>query len=291
MEEEGESRNQSQSQQENNKAERIRRVTSLAIGIILFIVVVIYAGVRGQYAYNNLPATIINFEPMASLDFPAITFCPLVPTVLKPVLCVKETALVEVADCSTTAYTRSFNIEGLYHQCITFNDPQDGSPRLTSLSLDDEVAIRVYINASQVPPDEPIGALVMVHVQGVDPVLDDQNSFVSDIGKLTEVWLSLDTGTTPDGTEFVSKYYRAVASYVTYQEVNPGDSKSIMDVDFQFAKQGVYDYEQYYVYAPNNWIGEVGGLAFLLWFLHWAVVTTVGAIASRFFGKKYLNVA
>jgi len=260
------------------KVARIRRISSIFIGVLLFIVVIIYAGVRGGLAYKNEYGIFIRFD-VEQVAFPAVTICPLVPTHLKALLCVKETALVAEADCLSTVYEKQFVIEGLTHNCLTFNDPQDGSKPLMSDTTNDELAVRVFINSSDVTPDEAIGALCLLHVQGRDPVLSQEGSFVSDIGKLTEVWLRLDVLEDQAGNHLDS-WYTASHSAVTYKEVNPGDSLSVMDIDFQFAKQGAYDNIQFTVYTPDNWIGEVGGFTCLLWFLHWAVVNIIVGIAT-----------
>jgi len=260
------------------KIARVRRITSIVIGVLLFIVVIIYAGVRGHLAYGGTTAISIVFEP-EPVAFPAITVCPLVPTLLQALVCVKETSLVVDSDCISTVYQKQFTIEGLTHNCLTFNDPKDPTQILISTTTKDELAIRVYINASDVPADEAIGALVLLHVQGIDPTLSLESSFVSDVGKLTEVWLRLDI-LEDEQRNHLSSWYTASHSAVSYKEVKPGDALSVMDIDLQFAQQGAYDNIQYYVYTPDNWIGEVGGFTCLMWFLHWAVLNIIVGIAT-----------
>jgi len=258
------------------EAERIHRLASLVIGAILFIAVVAYAGARGHFAYVHKPSFDQTFQPQGTVNFPAITLCPLWNVPIQPIQCIKETSLVKVADCLSTVHSRQITLEGITLTCITFNE---ASPILYSNSLSDELAIRVFINSSLIPPDEGKGALVMLHAPGVDPALEVDSSFVAAAGELTEVWIRKVTITSTTGA--TEDDYLSTASAADYVPTGPQDFNDVLDIDFAYTEQGVYFQQQYYAYTPNNWIGEVGGFACLMLFLHKAVCYVIGAIAQK----------
>jgi hypothetical protein len=68
--------------------------------------------VRGQNAYNQSPSLEIITQQRTAIKFPAVTACPIVPARLVQLECIKETGPTVVADCSSTVYQRSFQIEG-----------------------------------------------------------------------------------------------------------------------------------------------------------------------------------
>jgi len=246
------------------------------IGFLLFIAVVAYAGVRGHFAYNHKVSFEQTFQASAAVNFPAITVCPLWNIPISPVACIKETSLVKNADCLSTVTSKQITLEGITLTCLTFNE---GDPILYSNSLNDELAIRVFVNSSLIPPDEGKGALVMLHAQGVQPDLEVESSFVAASGELTEVWIRKITITSVTGS--LEDDFLSTASAADYVPTGPLDFDSILDIDFAYTEQGVYYQTQYYAYGPNNWIGEVGGFACLMLFLHRAVLFIIGFIIMR----------
>jgi len=269
--------------------QRTRRVLNLVTGAILFFTVLLYAGFRGYNAYHHKPAIMTNFVTASPVHFPAVTFCPLVNTVLIPLACVTETALVATSNCMSTVTNNTVNIEGVVRNCITFNSNDNNA--LSSSTTNDELAVRVYINASQVPPDEPIAALVMLHDGDEAPEIEAESSFLADVGELTEVWVSLYEIHRINGA--VEDDYIATVSAAEYQPTSPQDPTSVMDVDIQFIQQGKYVSQEYYVYTTYNWFGEVGGFACLLMFLQitfvWLVMLVVGCVKGK--GQKFENMS
>jgi len=65
--------------QDNPQLDRINRILTWVVGVILFITVLIYAVERGYNAYHHLPATITSYVPQTGtpLNYPTITVCPL----------------------------------------------------------------------------------------------------------------------------------------------------------------------------------------------------------------------
>jgi len=257
------------------KLAKIERIFAWVTGVICLIAGLIYAGVRGHYAYVHTPAVQINFQQSGSINFPAVTFCQLYDENNMPPIqlieCVRETSFQEDTDCRSTAYFRSFIIEGETHNCITVNDPQNsGTAPIFSTSTNDEMGIILQINSSLIPPGEPVGALAMIHQQGQYPSISVANAFLVDVGKLTDVWIREDVYFPINGSN-PSYIWSGVQSTATIQQVNPNATLNTMDLDFVFAAQGTYSDVEYYVYGRDNWIGEVGGFCALLLFLHAAV--------------------
>jgi len=264
---------------------KIRLVVTWSIGLILFITVVAYAGVRGQNAYNQSPSLEIVTQQRTAINFPAVTACPIVPARLVQMECIKEMGTTMVADCSSTVYQRPFQIEGAIHQCLTFNDPQDGTPVFTSSSSADEFAIKIAINVSDIPQGEPIGVLIIVHEQQTAPILEEEASFLANVGEITQGWLQLSEFHRINGLQELD--FKVVASAANAKEIVVGENANIVDIDFVFPRQEVIVNTEYYNYIPDNWIGEVGGLAFLLWFLHWSVTAIILFVISRIRKQPY----
>jgi len=262
------------------KLQRIERILAWTTGVILLLVGLIYAGVRGHYAFVHKPAVQTYFQDQASVPFPAVTFCPLFEGVppLQLLECVRETGPVEDTDCRSTAYYRNFIIETEQHYCLTINDPQNGGSPIAATSVDDEMGTIISINSSLVPAGEPIGAIVMLHDQGTNPYIEPQNAFIIDVGKLTDIWVRKDQYTALNGT--VTVFWTAYTSVASIQPASAG-APNTMDMDFVFPKLGTYMNQEYYIYTQDNWIGEVGGLCALLLFLHAAFNFLVMLILSR----------
>jgi len=267
--------------QDNPQLDRVNRILTWVVGVVLFITVLIYAGERGYNAYHHAPATQTNFVPQTGIavNFPAITVCPLeIQNTLVALECVKETNQVENTNCLPSVYSRSYNFEGLNYNCWTFNDPQNSaSTVMSSTSTGDELVISVYINASTVIED--YGALVVLHPQGEDPELEMESSFTVDKDSVNEVWLRYDTFNHVGGSSSVD--WSASHSATSLKTTGSSYAGGLIDIDLAFTAQGYYINQEYYVYNHNNWTGEVGGLAALLLFLHGAFCYIVMLIVSK----------
>jgi len=269
--------------------QRIKRGITWSVGLILFLVTLIYAGIRGNYAYNHDPVIQTTSVERDTIAFPAVTVCPVWPAQIKALECQKEVIFAVVSTCLNTAYFRNFTIEGYTHSCLTFNDPIDSTQILTSSGSDHEFAIQVFVNPADIIPGEPVGALVMVHSQGVEPEVEADQSFMANVGEVTEAWLELYETTLIDGSRGPDDH-KTVTSASNRKENITGETASIVDIDFIYVEQIVYQNKQYYTYVPDNWIGEVGGLACLLWFLHWAFCSIVLFIVSKIRGSEYRGI-
>jgi len=266
---------------------RINLLLSWFVGFILFLTCVIYAGVRGNYAYNHLPATQTDFITQSSVNFPAVTVCPLEKyTPLTPIECLHESNGVEDANCSAYIHPDTYTFEGNLLNCFTFNDPSDSSKVINCGASTDELAVVNIINGTGA--HEEVGAFVMIHDQGTTDTLNDYNGFVVDAGKLTEFWLQKYTITHIDGSTQNKWYAKMTSATLRYPSQNPNNTLSalVIDMDFSFTSVGVYQSMEYYVYTRNNWIGEVGGLAALLLFLHGAFMVIAMAIIEQLYTRR-----
>jgi len=274
---------------EDPRVIQIEGIARLIVGGILFLTVLIYAGIRGSFAYNHAPAVQVNFASNNNLNFPAITVCPMYPTTITAVECVKETKEVDGTNCIGFVYPKQYMIEGIMFGCLTFNDPPVSSNVITSTSIADELALRVAVNTTVIPALEDVGILVTVHPQHTDPVISQQNSFVADVAKLAECWLRLDRLVRLDGS--TQDNYSISVSSVTVQPGPNGEQLNVVDLDFVFMQQGIFMNNQYYVYTQYNWYGEVGGFACLMLFLYWAVMFIAGLIIRRALKNRHARLS
>jgi len=245
--------------------DKISLVLRWVSGIIIFIAVIIAAGIRGYSAYHHSPAIQVNFQARPSIPFPAVTVCPLSPSTLTIIECIKETANNIAGDCSASVYTQTYNVDGVTFTCLEVNDQ---TTPLASNSVNDLMEIEVSINTSAIIQGEPIGVFVILHQQGVQPEVEVESSFVASGGQFTQVIMALDEVHFVNGGQ--ENDYVSSTSSAIVQETISGTYANIAAIAFGFTAQGAFINQEYYVYTVNTWIGEIGGLAFLLYMLHWA---------------------
>jgi len=238
---------------------------------ILLLAILIYAGIRGHVAYNQIPTTSVNFMTTTSVNFPAFTFCPLDAAIrLIPVACEPEYRGVLQGSCLNTMTPLVMYIEGANHSCFSFNSvPATALVSNTSL---DEIGIQMTVDSTSLPNahEKLGGAYVFVHAVGTPPLFLDGRSFMADVAKITEAFLHLDQISYLNGT--TQNIYRVVTSSASVLDTT---LNLTMDIDFWFNPLGVYVNKQYRPYTPDMWIGEVGGFACLFTFLHFAAMFLV----------------
>jgi len=257
---------------------RIRRVLNLITVAIMVIVVIIYAGVRGYQAFHMNTAFLQTWSQQTNVNFPAITICPLDNAPLTQRECVYETSGVEKSMCLNTVSSQIYNIEGVPYSCLTFNSIAKN--QVVSTSTNDEVAVQVSLNPNLITPDEPIGAIVIIHDVNESPFIESHSSFTCQPGSTYEVWLRLDEFVFMNGT--TEKDYTSTVSSAIFKPLTANESTTVIDLDFSFLEQGFFVNTEYRPYNRFNWYGEVGGVACLLMFLQiafvWIVMTSYGCI-------------
>jgi len=265
---------------------RINDIFSTIVAVLLLLAVIIYAGERGYYAYHHLPARQSNFKVLKPVNFPAVTACPLEPYNVVPTDCIKETALspYPTGFCLDYVYQRAHVFEGFNYTCHTFNDPNpsQGQP-MQSNSIQDLLELRLFINASLIPAGEPQGLFVMLHPQGEDPQIELSTSFVAGLGDLTQVWIEKEQVTQINGTSFVM--FQATAGNVPKQ--GSGFENNVLEILIAYTQQGYTQTNEFYAYSKDNWIGEVGGFAALMLFLHGTLVFLVMSIVGRIYKRAH----
>jgi len=149
-------------------------------------------------------------------------------------------------------------------------------------SVNNEIAITLSVNASLYgPTDEPIlGGLLMIHNVGASPALKSGSAFLVEAGKISEVWVQYSQLIYLNGTT-TSSYSGTISQVGLYVPSPNSLLAQTIDVDFVYTDVGVYKSVQYYVYTPDNWIGEVGGFACLFMFLYWAVLYLTMCVVDR----------
>jgi len=267
---------------------KIRLIITWGIGLILLLAVLIYAGIRGNATYNMQPSYQVSFQPRSVVKFPAVTVCGMEPWVwdFGVIQCAKITLGQFTGDCTQNTYTQFFQIEGNQYKCITFNDPlNSGGSVMLAANVADSLNLILFMNSSGVQVGEGIGVAVMLHDQSSAPNFEQESTFISTIGQISEVIIDLNEIHTLDGSiynNWTSSSYNAFL-----REDSNLDYQNLVSMTIFYANQGVYINQQYLVYTTNNWLGEVGGIACLLWFLHWLVTGILLLLVARVKGHKY----
>jgi hypothetical protein len=213
---------------------------------------------------------------MSSVAFPAVTFCPEnLPLMI--LSCTTERSGLLTSNCPPQTITTTYVVvEGINQTCYTFNS----QGTIMSQGEHDELAIELYINNTNWMNYEPvIGALCFVHDPNTPPMLEQESTFVVSGGKITSVFLSVNVIHYLNGT--IERDWVATHSSASVDlNANPA-AQTIFDTDFVIINPGVFNVTQYYAYTVHQWIGEVGGFACLLIFLHRTVVFLIMFIVHR----------
>jgi len=260
----------------------IEKRTSLILSIILFIVVIIYAGVRiGTASRGKALIQTTGAREDASIAFPAITICPIVAGVaITAIECELEVSQVTVADCLGTTHTNSFAFEGIPRPCITFNDPQSGgAPILAQTSTSDEMEIQVLVNTSQVPQNSSIGVVGVLHPQNTSPVFDEQSVFFGSAGMSTEIEVQHIEETFANNKTHEDLYLSHVNSVIT-QAANFSAVPTLVIMDFFYLEMETVLIREFPSYSYDAWIGEIGGFSFLMFCLQRVLLFIVVFSAS-----------
>jgi hypothetical protein len=255
------------------QSSRVENVLSIILTLLLFCAVIIYAGFRGYHAYHHLPATQSNFMPMAQVPYPAVTFCPESLPLLHN-SCIIERSGITVGKCDSTMTIIHHVVEGINQTCFKYNS----LGTVMSTGDHDELAVKISLDTSKGwGTIEPIvGALLFIHDPNVVPELQQESTFMVDAGHVTTVFLSANYLTYMNGTKEVDWIATHSAASVADPTMN-----TTFDVDFMIIAAGVNNVTQYYVYTVDQWIGEVGGFASLMLFLHRTVLWIIMFFVNR----------
>jgi len=257
-------------------ARKISDAVSGVVVTLLLVAVCLYAGFRGRYAYHHDPASITKFEQKETVKYPAVTTCPLRSGgILQPLDCSLQFQEDTFSSCMFSVKPISVFYDGMNRNCYTFNS--DGS--LVSKTPNDEFSVKLSVNTTIPTTDEEpvLGALVFLHKWDQDPTLSATSAFLADSLKLTNVWLKINEYEDIDGKE--TRIYSA--NKVSSATIVSTLVDNLVCLNFVFPESGIYETVQYYPYTVHNWIGEVGGFACLLTFIHFVIIAFVNLVLRK----------
>ncbi|KND00968.1 uncharacterized protein SPPG_04067 [Spizellomyces punctatus DAOM BR117] len=295
----------------NSRGQGIYTSIQQGVAVLFFVVMIFYAGFRGHRVVTQLPATYRTTQapksmpyefmnnmfpskiPSPTYEFPALTFCPPEnrPGVeVKFISCYSSNNVDDVKKPPCEAsYNRALQFEGQTLNCITVNDPADPNKVVVASSTDHvlEISMRIVGTAE----GSPEGLLVTAHPQiGRDKKLEGvgyDNFFAASAYTSTEI-----VGRklyTIDMKKNVQVDYEIKASSIRLKMdpalyANASDSTgglSPVKIEFRYPKLEVTYEKSFLVLDMNNWLGEVGGVACLLFFLHRAFMAAVEFFLKR----------
>jgi len=255
----------------NPRARQAAMCFSLFMTLVFFLAVAGFAGVRANDAANSPAAMVMTSTPVSSMALPALTVCPMFPqSVINATECVFEQGATVVSNCLSQVIHFSMVIEGTTLACLQYNNVP-ASPFLAT-SSSSELGTRTLVDFSRVPLGEPLGVYVIVHQQGVAPPFTWNNVFIGDPGDVTLALLQNTTLVYANGSSVVN-FGVSISKAAT--AANDTASLNTVDIDVIYPQMIAFTNSQVPIYIQHEWIGEVGGLAALLYFLHQTIMWIV----------------
>ncbi|KAJ3038023.1 hypothetical protein HDV00_001067 [Rhizophlyctis rosea] len=271
----------------NSVGEQVYNGLQRSIGSLFFIIMLFYAGFRGHKVVTQLPATYRTTQqpknlptdflrqmfpskvPEATYEFPSLTICPEYAGATVQIASCHVDKTVVRADCDAKGtYARSYTFEGQTLNCSAVND----WPGTAMLAGSNQDVLRITGNLYGTEWGSPEGILVAAHPQMVDgqqPTVDYENFFAVSAMSLTEVAarkvFHIDrTGEIRLDFEVKASSIRLKLNETTYTSIN---QPRPFIIEFRYPKLEVTYEKSFLVLDMNNWLGEVGGVACLLFFL------------------------
>ncbi|KAI9202219.1 uncharacterized protein BJ171DRAFT_476883 [Polychytrium aggregatum] len=282
---------------------RVQRKWPAAIASLFILVMVFYAGFRGHYVATQLPATyrsvtapnVLPFDvlnnlfpnkvPSASYEFPAMVVCPLdMLTTLTSPACAHTTLASSIPCDPIGIVQRQYVVYGMSLNCWVFNE-LPGRVEIAATNID---SLQISLAVSSTSPSSPGGVQVVANPQNASqqatPNLDYENVFMASANMVTEVIARkvymIDLGGN------VEVDYEIKASSVRLNNSLPSNSSAGQTVSI-VVKYPVLEvtYEKdFLVLDMNNWLGEVGGVSALLYFLMKAFMGCIAFVLKRIDG-------
>ncbi|KAI8809858.1 hypothetical protein BJ742DRAFT_852352 [Cladochytrium replicatum] len=323
-----------------HEGSRCTRRSASVLGFLFFIIMIFYAGFRGQRIVTQLPATFrtstppnslpLDFlnqlfpsrVPAASYEFPAVTFCPTdtaedaLTLVSCKVLNTSQTA--PGASCPGVFSARTYAVNGVVRKgCVTVNNPQpvtrvnaDGEPETdlpgqsSANSVNDYLEVQLqtassssagivavahptFLNVDGVllslpvsfdnAFSAPVNARVMISARkvysisraGVVSVLYETFPFSTrSLVNLTNIINNATlSGGIDQNTTNNSVIVQQISQNVRQLLLSQTAGRNVV-VQIKYPKLEVTYEKSFLTLDMNNWLGEVGGVAALLYFLH-----------------------
>ncbi|KAJ3221215.1 hypothetical protein HK099_003692 [Clydaea vesicula] len=252
---------------------------------------------------DRVPATLTSFE------FPVVTICAL-----------EKNASITTTSCvySLTALKKSCNAQGIIQRsmnagiygsslpCISFNE----YPSFINVTTKD-TTMEVSISVERISEGNPDGVLVIVHPQNpileneLNPEVNFENSFVASSGTIVEVELQYEIMRImssvlnfffrkvwhlplqrPAEIEYFAKgssinVQSGTSSSTTASSNSTVSPPTPLKLQFRYPTLEILYEKEFLPLTKNSWLGEVGGFAALLMFLHQAIMLFATFIMSR----------
>ncbi|KAJ3289276.1 hypothetical protein HK104_007568 [Borealophlyctis nickersoniae] len=219
--------------------------------------------------------------PKPTYEFPALTICPTHPS-----------ATVHIAGCYilTTAskttcdpvgvFYRTYTYEGTMLNCTSVNE-FPGKPGVAGSSDD---VLQVSATLSGTSNGSPDGVLVATHPQlegKEEPRIDYENFFAASTLTMTEVVgkkiYTIDRlGNVITDYEIKASTIRLKMNATAFEESN-----APFVIEFRYPRLEITYQKSFLVLDMNNWLGEVGGVAALLFFLLRAFMWIVRTLLQK----------
>ncbi|TPX45858.1 hypothetical protein SeMB42_g03872 [Synchytrium endobioticum] len=270
----------------NGRGQNVHTALSGFVGTLFVIVMILYAGFRGSRAATQLPATFTTTTPPRSLpyefmtrifpdnvpsqtfEFPSLTVCPETPgTIITINQCYVKTTNGSIpCDAAGIYVQNTTNFDGVMKTCGVVND----APGLVMSAGSEADVLYVAVQIANVSSGSPSGVLVNAHPAGLAGVHFD-SYFAASAFTYTEVALMKIYRV--DINQTVTVDYAAKPNYMHMNvPITTGNGSMPFELEFRYPKLE-YTYERtFFPLDANNWLGEVGGVAALLLFLHRAVM-------------------
>jgi hypothetical protein len=222
-----------------------------------------------------------------TIQFPAVTICPLSPSGL-PILqnefwMIRTFPDTDVAPAQPLVQTKYYEYRGASVPCLQYNF--DSSNYNTATSSRSAMVIRFNQDLTGVTdPFLMTGAVGILHDQAADPEFQDPPMFYAPLGQTTQVSI-LNYYVRNTKREPTNQYFVAIPAIVSNHV--SGSSQNTSQVILAYNQWGYYLQSQYHVYTAWDWIGEVGGAAALLFFLqHGILWVSIGCARRTCFRKQ-----
>ncbi|KAJ3018196.1 UNVERIFIED_CONTAM: hypothetical protein HDU68_011285 [Siphonaria sp. JEL0065] len=291
----------------NSRGQRIYDAISGLLGTFFFFIMLLYAGFRGHKVVTQLPATfrttkqpnLIPIEyfddlfpsavPSASFEFPAATICADDPAASIAVTsCSQITTATGIQCDSVGIVSGNLDVEGNSLSCVTVN--QYPGKILYANTADDFLSLGVTVTGTL--PGSHDGVVVYLHDQSNATFASQfnmtfENSFTAATFTVAEVAIRKVIDIDLFGNYAID--FESKVSYLGLNAAkNASGGPSPLTIEIKYPKLDVIYEKEFLPLDMFNWLGEVGGVAALLFFFHNTVIYIVPLVLLRF--DRYTDV-
>ncbi|KAJ3272379.1 hypothetical protein HDV01_005562 [Terramyces sp. JEL0728] len=276
-----------------SKGLEIKEAIEYTLGSLFTLIVILYAAIRAHKVYTQMPATFSttslpnalpidlvnqffpNQLPPSTFEFPAFTVCVPPHSNISVSTCgARQYPVDAITACDTKGiYQRTILIQGQTVPCITVHD-LPGAQLVANTNQDSFVLVLQVI----APPNITTEAMVIAHHHSgpkVTPKPDFDSFF--DVGVSSMVEILGRKVVEIDINEVLHYDYDLKSSTV----VEPNQPNTRIAIEFWYPQLEITYSKTFLPFDKNNWLGEVGGFACLMFFLLRLVMALTVAIFKR----------